>query len=234
MWEQVGQALNHSMTRMLSQLASLLPGMAALVVALLVSALVAWVVSAIVRRSLIGIDFDRRVAQWGLPALAEWSPSNSPARLVARALAWTVMLIGFLIGLSAFDATLTSQLVSRLFGYLPNVLAAVVVLAAGSIIARFLARSVLIGAVNMNLHYARLLSAGLKWLVIVLAVAMALEHLGIGGDIIRLAFAILFGGIVLALALAVGLGSKELVSRSLDREASKTTGQNMREPVGHL
>jgi hypothetical protein len=234
MWEQVGQALNHSMTRMLSQLASLLPGMAALVVALLVSALVAWVVSAIVRRSLIGIDFDRRVAQWGLPALAEWSPSNSPVRLVARALAWTVMLIGFLIGLSAFDATLTSQLVSRLFGYLPNVLAAVVVLAAGSIIARFLARSVLIGAVNMNLHYARLLSAGLKWLVIVLAVAMALEHLGIGGDIIRLAFAILFGGIVLALALAVGLGSKELVSRSLDREASKTSGQNMREPVGHL
>jgi len=234
MWEQVGQALNHSMTRMLSQLASLLPGMAALVVALLVSALVAWVVSAIVRRSLIGIDFDRRVAQWGLPALAEWSPSNSQVRLVARALAWTVMLIGFLIGLSAFDATLTSQLVSRLFGYLPNVLAAVVVLAAGSIIARFLARSVLIGAVNMNLHYARLLSAGLKWLVIVLAVAMALEHLGIGGDIIRLAFAILFGGIVLALALAVGLGSKELVSRSLDREASKTSGQNMREPVGHL
>jgi len=234
MWEQVGQALNHSMTRMLSQLASLLPGMAALVVALLVSALVAWVVSAIVRRSRIGIEFARRVAQWGLPALAEWSPSNSPVRLVARALAWTVMLIGFLIGLSAFDATLTSQLVSRLFGYLPNVLAAVVVLAAGSIIARFLARSVLIGAVNMNLHYARLLSAGLKWLVIVLAVAMALEHLGIGGDIIRLAFAILFGGIVLALALAVGLGSKELVSRSLDREASKTSGQNMREPVGHL
>ena len=135
---------------------------------------------------------------------------------------------------SAFDVTLTSQLVSRLFAYLPNVLAAVVVLAAGSIIARFLARSVLIGAVNMNLQYARLLSAGVKWLVTVLAVAMALEHLGIGGDIIRLAFAILFGGIVLALALAVGLGSKELVSRSLDREVSKTSSQNVREPVGHL
>jgi hypothetical protein len=234
MWDQVGQALSHSMTRMLSQLASLLPGIAALIAALFVSALVAWVLAVIVRRSLIGIDFDRRVAQWGFPALAEWSPLESPARLVARALAWTVMLIGFLIGISAFDATLTSQLVSRLFDYLPNVLAAMVVLAAGSIIARFLARSVLIGAVNMNLQYARLLSAGLKWLVIVLTVAMALEHLGIGGDIIRLAFAILFGGIVLALALAVGLGSKELVSRSLDRETSKTSSQNVREPVGHL
>ena len=52
-------------------------------------------------------------------------------------------------------------------------------------------------------------------MVTVVAVAMALEHLAIGGDIIRLAFGILFGGIVLALALAVGLGSKELISRSI-------------------
>ena len=234
MWNDVGQALTQSMTRMLSQLASLLPGIAALIAALLVSALLAWALAVIARRSLMGIDFDTRVAQWGFPTLEEWSPSKSPARLVARALAWTVMLIGFLIGISAFDATLTSQLVSRLFAYLPNVLAAVLVLAAGGVIARFLARSVLIGAVNMNLQYARLLSAGVKWLVTVLAVAMALEHLGIGGDIIRLAFAILFGGIVLALALAVGLGSKELVSRSLDREAGKTSSPNVREPVGHL
>src|SRR5260370_13652722 len=131
------------------------------------------------------------------------------------------MLIGLLVGISAFDATLTSELVLLLFGYLPNVVAAIFVLAAGNIIARFLARSVLIGAVNMNLQYARLLSAGVKWLVVVLTVAMALEHLGIGGGIIRLAFGILFGGIVLAPALAVGLGSQELVSPSLDREASK-------------
>jgi hypothetical protein len=234
MWEQVGQALSHSMTKMLSQMASLLPGIAALVLALLVSAVVARILTAIVRRSLTSIDFDQRVPRWGFRALAECSPSRSPTRLAAQVTAWTVMLMGFLIGISAIDGALTSQLVARLFGYLPNVLAAVVVLAAGSIISQFLARSVLIGAVNQNLQYARLLSAGVKWLVTVLAVAMALEHLGIGGDIIRLAFAILFGGIVLALALAVGLGSKELVSRSLDRETSKTSNQSRQEHVGHL
>src|SRR4029077_19590677 len=91
----------------------------------------------------------------------------------------------------------------------------------GNVVARFLARSVLIGAVNMNLQYARLLSAGVKWMVLVLVLAMALDHLAIGGGIVHLAFGILFGGIVLALALAVGLGSKEVVSRSLEREARK-------------
>jgi hypothetical protein len=54
----------------------------------------------------------------------------------------------------------------------------------------------------------------------VLTTAMALDHLGIGGKIVDLAFAILFGGIVLALALAVGLGSKDLVSRSLEQQTT--------------
>ena len=222
------------MVRVLSQLASLLPGILALILALLVSAVVAGVLAAVLRRSLMSVEFDRRLPRWGFPTLAEWSPSKSPTLLVTRAIALIIMLIGFLVGVSAFDVALTSQLVMRLFEYLPNVLAAVVVLVAGTIIARFLARSVLIGAVNMNLQYAPLLSAGVKWLVMVLAVAMALEHLAIGGGIIRMAFAILFGGIVLALALAVGLGSKELVSRSLEREASRTAAHGSREPVSHL
>ena len=61
----------------------------------------------------------------------------------------------------------------------------------------------------------------MKWLVLVLTAAMVLDHLGIGGNIIELAFGILFGGIVLTLALAVGLGSREIVSRSLERTADR-------------
>jgi hypothetical protein len=234
MWDEVGQALRLSTTRTLSQVASLLPGIVALLTALLVSALIAWAASAILRRSLTRFDCDRRVAQWGFPALAEWSPSSSPTLLISRAIAWIIVLIGFLIGISAFDGALPSQFVVRLFAYLPDVMASIVVLVAGNVVARFLARSVLIGAVNMNLQYARLLSVGIKWLVTVLAVTIAIERLGIGGGVIRLAFGILFGGIVLALALAVGLGSKDLVSRSLERETGKASSPEMKEPVGHL
>jgi hypothetical protein len=234
MWGEIEQSLNQAMVRELSQFASLLPGLAAFIVALFISVLVAGLLAAFLRRLLIRIQFDERLFRGGFSSLVEWSPSKSPTLLVTRIIGWTVVLIGFLIGLSAMDAGLTSELVVRLFGYLPNVFAAVVVLLAGNIIARFLSRSVLIGAVNMNLQYARLLSAGVKWLVIVLAVAMALEHLSIGGDIIRLGFGILFGGIVLALALAVGLGSKELVTRSLEREASKTPTRETEESFSHF
>ncbi|MEO8128620.1 MAG: hypothetical protein ABJF23_15910 [Bryobacteraceae bacterium] len=233
MWNEVEQALNQSTTRIITGVANLLPGMIALVVALLISALIAWILGLILRRSLRGARFDERLAGWGLSGLADWSPDRSPTLLVSRTVAWGVMLMGFLIGVAAFDATLTSELVIRLFGYLPNVMAAVLLLVFGNVIARFLARGVLIGGVNMNLQYARLLSVGVKWLVLVLTATMALNHLGIGGRILDLAFGIMFGGIVLALSLAVGLGSKELISRSLERQVNRIP-EEMEEPFRHM
>lgn len=232
MWEQIQHALGESTTQVLSRIVGLIPGLVALILSLFIAAVAAWVLTKVLRRALMSVQFDDRMRRWGGAPPAEWSPTTSPTALVVRTAAWTVVFIGFVVGVSAFDRTLTSALVLRLFKYLPNVLAALVVLAVGSVVARFLARSVLIGAVNMNLHYARLLSAGARWMVMVVAVAMALEHLAVGGSIIRLAFGILFGGIVFALALAVGLGSKEMVSRSLERET--TRGPAPEESMRHL
>jgi len=233
MWDQVGTTLNLSTARVLSRVASLLPGMIALAVAVVLAALLAWLVALVLRRTLRRIRFDEKLETWGFHSLAEFSPEQSPALLVTRVVISTIVLLGVVLGLGAFDATLTSQLKLRLFDYLPNVVTAIVVIVAGGIVARYLGRSVLIEAVNMNLQYARLLSLGAKWLVRVLAIAMALDHLRIGSGIVHLAFGILFGGIVLALALAVGLGSKELVSRSLERESAKPAA-DAEEPFRHL
>jgi hypothetical protein len=233
MWDQVKQALYQSTTRFLTGLASLLPGMVAVIVALLISVVLAWVLAIVVRRLLSGMQFDERLVRWGFSSLGEWSPTKSPTLLVSRTVACFVIITGLLIGIAAFNADSTSLFVRSVFAYIPNILGATLVLLVGSIVARFLARTVLIGAVNVNLQYARLLSAGVKWLVIVLAVAMALEHLRIAPGIVELAFGILFGGIVFALALAVGLGSKELVTKSLERDVKKASGENIEEPFRH-
>ena len=234
MREQVKQALDQSTTRFLAALTRLLPGLVALIVALLISVILAWILAIMVRRLLVTLRFDERLVGWGFPSTAEWSPIKSPSVLVSRFVAALVVLTGLLIGVSAFDAELTSLLVRNVFAYVPNILGALLVLLAGSIIARFLARSVLIGSVNMNFQYGRLLSVGVKWLVIVLAVAMALEHLRIASGIVELAFGILFGGIVLALSLAVALNAKELVTKSLERETTKTTSESIEDPLRHL
>jgi len=126
--------------------------------------------------------------------------------------------MGLVIGVAAFTSGYADSEVmdASLFPYVARVVGAALLLLAGTVTARFLSRSVLIGAVNMNLHYARLLSQGVKWLVLVMTAAMVLDHLAIGGAIVELAFGIIFGGIVLTLALAIGLGSRGVVSRSFE------------------
>ncbi len=224
MWQQINFALQDSAHRVLVQLASFLPGVIALLVAVLILSLLGAGVAYLLRLGLEAAHFDERLARTdtGTP-LSDWSPANSPSRLIARLVFWGFVVLGIIIGLSAFDASYSnnSAVSVMLLPYLTHSIGAIVLLFVGTILARFLARSVLIGAVNARLQYARFLSLGIKWLVLVLTAAMVLDHLGIGGTIIELAFGILFGGIVLTLALAVGLGSRDIVSRSLERNADR-------------
>jgi hypothetical protein len=234
MWSQVEQALNQSATNVVTEAAGLLPGVIALVASLLLAALVGWLLGSVLRLALRALDFDRRVSTRGWSDLAPWMGAASPTLLLTRLVTWSVIFIGFLIGLAALDPTLTSQLANRLFGSAINLAMALILLVVGNVLARFLARSVLISLVNMNVRQARLLSLGVKWLVLILSFAMALDYLGIGGRIVELAFGILFGGVVLALALAVGLRSKDFADWSLSRPQDEGPHEGGPPPFRHL
>jgi hypothetical protein len=218
-WRHMSDALHQSLYRVLSLLIAILPGILAFIVALVVLTMIGMAVSALLRRGLTSAKFDERLAHGR--GSSDWAPSTSPTALIARASFWGCVLLGLIIGVSAFDASYATAatLTSSLLPYLTRVVGAVFLLIAGTLFARFLARSVLIEAVNAQMEYARFLSLGIKWLVLVLTGAMVLDHLQIGGKVVELAFGILFGGIVLTLALAVGLGSRDLVSRSLESRA---------------
>jgi len=222
-WRQVSEALHMSLYRVLSLLVAVLPGILACFVALVVFAVIGMMASAFVRWFLTRIKFDDRFIRVG--SSSDWTPSTTPTYLTARVTFWAFVLLGLLIGISAFDASYAAYaaLSFNLLPYVTHFVSAIVILIVGTLIARFLARSVLISAVNAQVQYARILSLGVKWLVLVLTGAMVLEHLEVGGAIVVMAFGILFGGIVLTLALAVGLGSRQLVSRSLESQLERPT-----------
>lgn len=225
MWNDVLRALHASMDRVIDRVAMLLPGILAFVVVILISVVIGWLLAWIATGILRAFRFDDKIGRGG-HVLADWPSRYTPTALVARIVFWCTVLIGLLVGIEAFGASSNIPISDHIIAYLPNVVSAIVLLILGNIIARFLARSVLIGGVNMNLQYARLLSVGVKWLVLVLTAAMILDHLGIGAAVVDMAFGILFGGIVFAMALAVGLGSRDLVSRSLGRNGSGPSGPN--------
>jgi hypothetical protein len=222
MVEQFDRALRLAGTRIVESVANFLPGALVFLVLLGGALVVALVVRYVLRRALTGLDFDRRADLLGI-SLADWSLSRSATTVVASIAYWTILALGLLLGLTALDAALPSQFAMSVLQYVPHLLAALAILVVGGILARFLARGILIGAVNMGVQYARLLSLTVKWLVLIVAAAMALDHIGIGRTVLLLAFGILFGGVVLALALAVGLGARDVVSRALERQLREPT-----------
>lgn len=223
MGPQIEFALKQSTQRVLGVLVSFLPGLLVFLLSIVVLSAFGMLLAVVCRAILVRLHFDERLASQRLPgattSIGDWSPAHSPTLLISRAVLWLSVLVGFAIGITAFDAAYQSnaRVGLLMLPYITHLIGAVLLLFAGGLIARFLSRSVLISAVNAQLQYARVLSLGVKWLVLVLTAAMALDHLGIGGVIIELAFGILFGGIVFALALAVGLGSRDLVTRSIER-----------------
>jgi hypothetical protein len=230
MWHHMSDALFQSLYRVLSLFVAILPGILAFFVALGLFTLVGMAISALLRRGLTAIKFDERMMRDRIGTA--WTPASSPTELTARVSFWACVLLGLIIGVSAFDASYATgaTLPISLLPYLTHAVGAILLLVAGNLIARFLARSVLIGAVNAQLQYARFLSLGVKWLVLVLTAAMILDHLQIGGNVVELAFGILFGGIVLTLSLAIGLGSRDLVSRSLESHVERTGERGVTPP----
>jgi hypothetical protein len=222
MVEQFDRALRLASTRIVESIGNFLPGALVFFVLLVGALVVALVLRYVLRRALNGLDFDRRAELLGI-SLADWTLSRSASTLVASIAYWTVLALGLLLGLTALDAALPSQFAVSVLQYVPHLLAALAILVGGGIVARYLARAILIGAVNMGVQHARLLSLTVKWLVLIVAAAMALDHIGIGRSVLLLAFGILFGGVVLAIALAVGLGARDVVSRALERQLHEPT-----------
>jgi hypothetical protein len=232
MWQQVEQSLHSSMGLVMNKIASLLPGILAFIVAFLFFLLIGWLLSILVSRILSALRFDERMGR-GANAMAEWSPRATPSLLMGRIVFWCFVIAGIVVGVSALGTS--EHIVSGwILGYVPRVVGAAILLLAGNVLARFVSRSVLITGVNLNLSYARLLSMGVRWMILVLTGAMVLDHLALGGAIVELGFGILFGGIVLALSLAVGLGSRDLVSRSLEREAARPVEVTQPEKIHHF
>lgn len=223
MWQETQRIFLESSADVLRAAARIAPSVLAMLLFFALAAILAAVVRWTVRRTCERLCLDQRLREWGVLSPAA-SGQGSPSRLVARVSFWAVLLAGAFLGVSVLDAPAAATLSMRLVEYLPRAIVALIILGVGVSGARFVERSVLIGAVNMGLQSAHLVALGVRSLVVLLAAAIALEHAGVGAGVVMVAFGALFGGIALALALAVGLGAKDVVARSLERRMRDEAG----------
>ncbi len=188
-----------------------LSSLVGMIVLILLGLILGWIAKEIVYRVLRLLSFDRLCNRLGVGMVVERTGlARSSSYLAGQIVQGVIVLTALLAGLNALGTPLTANLVERFFLYLPHLLAALLVLIVGVLISRFLGRSVLIAAVNENLPSARLLAGLTRFFTMAITVVAALDELGISRTTIIVTFAITFGGVVTAAAIAFGLGAREL------------------------
>ena len=183
-----------------------------------IGVLVGWIIKVLLLRVLRTLRLDAVSERAGLAlALQRAGIKRSASQLVGLTAFWLIFLFFGFVGLNVLAVTAATEVVRLILQYLPHLLAALLVLLTGWLLANFLAQAALIAAVNAQFFGARFLAAAVRWGVLSLTLAMVLTQLGIAKEVVVAAFSIAFGGVVLALALAFGLGAKEHAKKFLDR-----------------
>jgi hypothetical protein len=180
------------------------PAMFGALVILFAGYLLAKLLEKAVEKGLRKIRLNQLLVRGGVIQAVERSGTHvNPVRVLANLVFWLVMFTVILLAANALGLDSLANVVSTLVSYIPSVIAAIVIILVGIVLGGFVGG--IIGASAGAVHGGR---GG----VIVLAIFMALQQLGIATDIVTTAFAILFGAIAFALALAFGLGNRDLAA----------------------
>ncbi len=217
------------------KLAAVLPGLLAMLTLLALGALLGWAASAILTRLARAMDVDRRSEAWGLTAA--WSKagiSREPSQVLGLLAFWGLFALFATMGIDALALPGAPGLAAMLVQFVPRLLAALLILVVGWLVANFLGQGVLIAAVNAGVPEARLLARAVRWGVLLFAAATTLTQLGIGKEMVLVAFGTTFGGLILALALAFGLGGRALAREILERRLRRDREPHPLETISHL
>jgi small-conductance mechanosensitive channel len=189
-----------------------IPQLIGALIILLVGYLIARALQAIVDRLLGAIGFDRWMERGGIKQFFDRADTTeTPTSILGKLVFWLVFIIAIVMATDALGIRQVSVVLSQLIAYIPNVIAAVLILILAALLANFVAGLVR-GATGVDI-----LATAARVVIIVYAVFAALTQLGIAVQLTAPTFLIVLGAVALAAALAFGLGSREVAKDIVER-----------------
>jgi len=202
----------------LAQIGVLLPRLGLALIVLIAGWLIAKMVRFAVVRALRAVNFHVVSERAGIDGfLKDGGIGIGATEILAALVYWLVILAALVLGFNLLGLAYITDLLMRVLLFVPNVMVAVLILAFGAYFARFVGNAVTAYCRNVRLQDADALGALARYAIIIFVILIALDQVQIGGDIVRQTFLILLAGVVLALALAFGLGGREWAAAFLER-----------------
>jgi len=210
--------LTQAFQQMARDLAHYLPRLIVMLIIALIGWVIAYLLKLLVRSLLRLTKFSKLSENAGAAQLLHQAALPSSTELVSRFVFW-ISWAGFvLLGVSVLGIAGLQEYISRFFFFLPRLFVAFVILFFGLVAASFFSRAALLTAVNANLRSSRMLSVAVRFIVIIFALSMTFEVLGVAEQTMLIAFATMFGSAMLGLAIAFGLGGQDLARKFLERK----------------
>ena len=209
MWEPVRYFL--------VQIGEFFPRVLLAIVILVAGWLIAKAVRFAVVKALRAINFNVLTERAGIDGfLRQGGGETDTTGVLGLLVYWLTILTALMIASNSVGLIAVTELIIRVVLFVPKVIVAIVILAFGAYFARFIGMSVTAYCKNLDMPDATLLGRLAMYAIVVFVTMVAIDHLGLG-DIIRQTFLIILIGVVLALALAFGLGGQKRAADFLER-----------------
>ena len=209
------------------------PKILGMVIIVAVGWVIAMIVKIILRHALNLVKFNVLCDNVGASQMLTKADLPPPTELLARLVFWVTWATFLMLGISTLGLVVLQEQISRFFLYVPQIFVALLILLIGILLANFVSRAVLLGMVNANVPSARLLSNTVRMFIVILTVAMALEHVALAKSVVLIAFSIAFGAVMLGLAIAFGLGGRDVARRFLERQFTEDK-KGEKDEISHL
>ena len=212
-----------------SELLAILPGVLGAITILLAGYFLARVVERWTDSLLLRLNFNKMAERGGLSeAMDRTGTRIDPIHAVGKLLFWLVMLVVILLASSALGLESINVMFGTMMSYIPTLVASIVIVILGMIIGEFVRMVVLASAGRVE--GVPVLAKIAKAAVVVIAVFMAIQQLGVAPEIVTAAFTLILGAIALAAGLAFGLGARhvarDLTRRWFDQRRTAGTGES--------
>lgn len=218
MREIIVTELTQAFQQMAREIAHYLPRLIVTLIIALIGWVIAYLLKLIVRSLLRITKFSKLSENAGATQLLHQAALPSSTELASRFVFW-VAWVGFvLLGANVLGIAALQEYISRFFLFLPRLIVALVILFFGLVAASFFSRATLLAAVNANFRSSRMLSAAVRFIIVVFTLSMAFEVVGVAEETMLIAFATVFGAAMLGLAIAFGLGGQDLARKFLERK----------------
>ena len=221
MWQNFIVELARTFNEILGSFARFLPRFLEMLFLVVVGWIIAFVLRMAVRSVLRIARFDKLSEHTGAAQLLRRAALPSPTEMLSRFVFWVAWVGFILVGISVLPLPWLGPHISSFFGFIPRLAAEFVILFFGLLAASFFSRAALLSGVNADLPSPRQISQTLRTMMILFVISMTFEVIGIGSRTVLIAFTLAFGALMLGLAIAFGLGGKELARRYMEKRFAR-------------